>query len=76
VARYEVTDESKGFPFLDFVSRSAFNMFSLVMYWESPRTTNSCAVNTKDLNFVKSSQATFNLTGWLLVNPLAEMGKS
>jgi hypothetical protein len=72
VARYEVT-ESKGIPFSDFVSRSAFNMFSSVMYGESPRTTDSCAIDTKDLDFVKSSQATFNLTGRLLVNPLKKI---
>jgi hypothetical protein len=72
MARYEVT-ESKGIPFLDFVSHSAFNMFSSVMYGESLCTTDSCAVNPKDLNFVKSSQATFNLTGRLLVNSLEKI---
>jgi hypothetical protein len=72
VAGYEVT-ESKNVAFADFVSRAAFDMFSSVMYGESPRTTDSVVVDPKDLVFVTSSQTAFELTGRLLVNPLEKI---
>ena len=72
MAGYEVT-ESKNVAFADFVSRAAFDMFSSVMYGESPRTTDSGVVDPKDLVFVTSSQTAFELTGRLLVNPLEKI---
>ena len=72
MAGYEVT-ESKNVAFADFVSRAAFDMFSSVMYGESPRTTDSVVVDPKDLTFVTSSQTAFELTGRLLVNPLEKI---
>ena len=72
MAGYEVA-ESKNVAFADFVSRAAFDMFSSVMYGESPRTTDSVVVDPKDLVFVTSSQTAFELTGRLLVNPLEKI---
>jgi hypothetical protein len=42
VAGYEVT-EQKNIEFVDFISRSSFDMFTTVMYGKSPQTTNSAA---------------------------------
>lgn len=72
MAGYEVT-ERENIAFADFLSRSAFDMFSSVMYGESPRTTDGDVVDPADLEFVTSSQAAFELTGKLLFNPLEKI---
>ncbi len=69
MAGYEVS-ERRNIAFADFLSRSAFDMFSSIMYGESPRTTDGDIVDPADLEFVTSSQAAFELTGKLLFNPL------
>ncbi|KAL3781325.1 hypothetical protein ACHAW5_007179 [Stephanodiscus triporus] len=73
VAGYEVTERVDNIAFEDFLSRSAFDMFSSVMYGESPRTTDSDVVDPADLEFVTSTQAAFELTGRLLFNPLEKV---
>ena len=65
--------ERKNVAFADFISRSAFDMFSSVMYGESPRTTDSNVVDPRDLVFVTSSQTAFELTGRLIINPLEKI---
>lgn len=72
VAGYEVT-ETKNIAFVDFVSRSAFDLFSAVMYGESPQTTDSMVSDSKDIEFVKSTQNAFDLTGEVLTNPFEKV---
>ncbi|KAL7533470.1 hypothetical protein ACHAWF_004521 [Thalassiosira exigua] len=73
VAGREVMEE--GHAFVDFVSRSAFDLFSTVMYGESPRTTDGRASNQEDLEFVRSTQRAFDATGSLISDPLNELFK-
>mmetsp|Transcript_29474 Transcript_29474/g.53472 ORF Transcript_29474/g.53472 Transcript_29474/m.53472 type:complete len:376 (+) Transcript_29474:99-1226(+) len=72
VAGYEVI-ERKNITFVDFVSRSAFDMFTAVMYGESPQTTDSRVADPTDIEFVQASQTAFDLTGELIANPLAKV---
>mmetsp|Transcript_27082 Transcript_27082/g.49898 ORF Transcript_27082/g.49898 Transcript_27082/m.49898 type:complete len:364 (+) Transcript_27082:153-1244(+) len=72
VAGYEVT-ERKNVAFIDFISRSAFDMFTAVMYGESPQTTDSRVADPTDIEFVQASQTAFDLTGELIANPLAKV---
>jgi len=72
VAGYEVT-EQKNIAFVDFISRSSFDMFTAVMYGESPRTTNSRVADPDDVEFVRSSQAAFDLTGEMITNPFEKV---
>ena len=72
VAHYEVT-ESKNLKFEDFISRSAFDMFSAVMYGTSAQTTDSYKADEVDIEFVKASQRAFDLTGQVLSNPLEKL---
>jgi len=69
VAGYEVT-EQKNIAFVDFISRSAFDMFASMMYGESPQTTDSAVADPKDIEFVRASQIAFDLTGEIITNPL------
>jgi len=84
VAMYEISgsddddnssnnSNSKKVPFVDFVSRSAFDMFYTVMYGESPQTTNSAKVKPEDIEFVKSAKTAFDLTGVMLTNPFEKV---
>jgi len=61
VAGYEVT-ERKNVAFIDFISRSAFDMFTAVMYGESPQTTDSRVDDPTDTEFMQASQTAFDLT--------------
>jgi len=72
VAGYETT-ETKNVEFVDFISRAAFDMFTAVMYGESPQTTNSKAALEKDIEFVQASQKAFDITGALMTNPLEKV---
>ena len=72
VAGYEIT-ESKNIAFVDFLSRSAFDMFYTIMYGESPCTTDSSIVNPGNIDFVTSSQNAFDLTGQLITNPMEKI---
>jgi len=72
VAGYEVT-EQKNIEFVDFISRSSFDMFTTVMYGKSPQTTNSEVATTKDIEFVISTSQAFDLTGEVLTNPLEKV---
>lgn len=59
--------------FVDFLSRSAFDMFTAVMYGESPQTTNNNVASKEDIEFVRASQSAFDVTGRLLSNPLDKL---
>lgn len=72
VAGYEVT-EKKNIDFVDFISRAAFDMFTAVMYGESPQTTNSAFALSEDIEFVQASQTAFDITGVLMTNPLEKV---
>lgn len=72
MAGYEIT-ESKNIAFVDFLSRSAFDMFYAIMYGESPCTTDSSIVNPGNIDFVTSSQNAFDLTGQLIINPMEKI---
>lgn len=72
VAGYEIT-QKQNIEFVDFISRAAFDMFTAVMYGESPQTTNSEVALNKDVEFVKASQAAFDITGVLITNPLEKV---
>ena len=72
VAGYEVT-EQKNIAFVDFISRSAFDLFTCVMYGTSPQTTDSTVAKKEDIEFVKATQTAFDLTGELTTNPLEKM---
>ena len=75
VAKYELSgvDNPKKVKFVDFMSRSAFDMFYTVMYGENPETTNSKRVKMEDLEFVRSTKMAFDLTGVILMNPLEKV---
>lgn len=73
VAGYETTEKEDKIAFVDFVSRAAFDMFTAVMYGESPQTTNSRKASREDIEFVQASQRAFDVTGALLTNPLAKV---
>ena len=75
VAGYEVSKKKK-VEFVDFISRSAFDMFAAAMYGESPQTTDSTKVTPEDLEFVSSTQESFDLTGELMLNPLEKVFES
>mmetsp|Transcript_24753 Transcript_24753/g.40568 ORF Transcript_24753/g.40568 Transcript_24753/m.40568 type:complete len:340 (-) Transcript_24753:704-1723(-) len=75
VAGYEVT-EQKNIAFVDYISRAAFDMFSAVMFGESPQTTDSTVAVPEDIEFVKATQAAFDLTGVVMTNPLEKVFKS
>jgi len=60
----------------DFLSRAAFDMFSAVLYGESPHTTNSRLVSPQDLEFVVATQRAFDITGQLMTNPIHKFLKS
>lgn len=72
MAGYEVT-ERKNIAFVDFISRSAFDLFSAVMYGESPQTTDSRVADDEDIEFVAATQTAFELTGEILTNPLEKV---
>lgn len=77
VAGYEISGNDNNMDqkvkFVDFISRSAFDMFYSVMYGESPQTTNSAQVKPEDIEFVKASKTAFDLTGVMLTNPLEKI---
>ena len=75
VAEYEISGpgNTNKVKFVDFVSRSAFDMFYSVMYGENPQTTNSAQVKSEDLEFVKSAKTAFDLTGVMLTNPFEKV---
>ena len=75
VAYREVT-QAQTIDFSDFVSRSAFDMFSTVLYGSSPQTTDSTKATHEDLEFVRAAQNAFDITGYLLTNPLEKIFKS
>ena len=71
VAMHEITTQEV--KFVDFVSRSAFDMFYTVMYGKSPQTTNTAQANPQDIEFVKSAKTAFDLTGIMLTNPMEKV---
>jgi len=71
VAMHEINTQQV--KFVDFVSRSAFDMFYTVIYGHSPQTTNSAQANPQDIEFVKSAKTAFDLTGVMMTNPLEKM---
>lgn len=72
VAGREVTEE-KTLHISDFWSRAAFDMFSAIMYGESPETTDSRKATEEDIEFVKASKKAFDITGTLMTNPLEKV---
>lgn len=69
VAGKEVT-ETKSLHITEFLSRAAFDMFSAVLYGESPETTNTDKADPDDIAFVEATKRAFDITGNLLTNPL------
>jgi len=69
VAGKEVT-ETKNLHVSDFLSRAAFDMFSTVLYGESPQTVNTDKATPEDIAFVSATKRAFDITGSLLTNPL------
>jgi len=72
VAGREVT-ETKNLHISDFLSRAAFDMFSAVLYGESPETTDSFKAKSEDIEFVSATKRAFDITGFLLSNPLEKV---
>ena len=72
VAMHEINTQQQ-VTFVEFVSRAAFDMFSTVIYGQSPQTTNSAQAKPQDIEFVKSAKTAFDLTGVMLTNPLEKM---
>merc|ERR1719491_90862 len=70
IAGREVSIEKKMEFGTDFISRAAFDMFSAVLYGESPQTTNSRLASPQDVEFVVAAQHAFDITGQLMTNPL------
>lgn len=62
--------------FEDFISRMAFDMFSSVVYGESPKTVDGNNVDKEDLNFVTTSQKAFSLSGQMMLDPMAKTFKT
>merc|ERR1712224_109816 len=75
VAEREVT-QTKNIEFVDFISRSAFDMFSTVMYGSSPQTTDSEVASPQDVEFVLAAQRAFDITGNLITNPMEKFFES
>ena len=78
VAGHEVAVVSSGHKknnvqFVDFITRSAFDMFASAMYGESPQTTDSTKATPEDMEFVSSAQQSFDLTGELMLNPFEKV---
>jgi cytochrome P450 len=65
--------EANNIGFESFLSRAAFDMFTAVMVGESPGTTDSTVASPEDVEFVKATQAAFDVTGRLLSNPLDQI---
>ena len=72
VAGKEVT-ETKNLHISDFLSRAAFDMFSAVLYGESPETTNTEKAAPEDIEFVKATKKAFDITGTLMTNPMEKI---
>jgi cytochrome P450 len=72
VAGKEVT-ETKNQHFADFLSHAAFDMFSAVLYGESPETTNTDKATPEDVAFVSATKTAFDITGNLIANPLEKV---
>ncbi|KAL3802638.1 hypothetical protein HJC23_011962 [Cyclotella cryptica] len=72
VAGREVS-EAKNIEFVDFLSRAAFDMFTAVMVGQSLQTTDNSVASPEDIEFVKATQAAFDVTGRLLSNPLDKL---
>ena len=71
VAGREVNEGKLSFE--DFISRMAFDMFSAVLFGESPRTVDSDNADPDDIEFVKNTQKAFDITGALMSNPLEKV---
>jgi len=72
IAGKEVT-ETKSLHISEFLSRAAFDMFSAVLYGESPETTNTEKATAEDIEFVKATKQAFDITGFLMTNPLEKI---
>jgi len=72
VAGREVTEE-KTLEISDFWSRAAFDMFSAIIYGESPQTTDSRKATAEDIEFVIASKKAFDVTGSLVTDPLQKV---
>jgi len=72
VAGREVT-ETKNQHFADFLSHAAFDMFSAVLYGESPETTDTDKATPEDIAFVSATKTAFDITGNLMTNPLEKV---
>lgn len=72
IAGKEVT-ETKNLHISEFLSRAAFDMFAAVLYGESPETTNTEKATAEDIEFVKATKQAFDITGFLMTNPLEKI---
>lgn len=75
VAGREVT-ETRRLSMADFLSRAAFDMFSAILYGESPETTDTRKAAPEDVAFVSATKRAFDITGALTTNPLEKMFES
>jgi cytochrome P450 len=75
VAGREVT-ETKNQHMADFLSHAAFDMFSAVLYGESPETTDTVKATPEDIAFVSATKTAFDITGKLMTNPLEKVFES
>ena len=73
ISRVAGREVGKNIEFEHFLSRAAFDMFTAVMVGTSPQTTDSTVATKEDIEFVKATQAAFDVTGRLLSNPLDQM---
>jgi cytochrome P450 len=71
-AAREVTHE-QNLSFEDFISRAAFDMFSAVVLGEAAYTTDSTIASEEDVDFVRSTQTAFDITGALIASPLDKL---
>eukprot|EP00592_Proboscia_alata_P001234 CAMPEP_0194372104 /NCGR_PEP_ID=MMETSP0174-20130528/20411_1 /TAXON_ID=216777 /ORGANISM="Proboscia alata, Strain PI-D3" /LENGTH=606 /DNA_ID=CAMNT_0039150421 /DNA_START=363 /DNA_END=2183 /DNA_ORIENTATION=- len=62
--------------FEQFISRMAFDMFSAVMFGESPDTVDGDNLKAEDKQFVDDAQKAFTMSGILMLSPLEKVFKS
>jgi len=62
--------------FEDFIARMAFDMFSSVVYGESPKTVDGDNVSKDELDFVTTTQKAFALMGQMVLDPMAKKFKT
>lgn len=65
-----------GSMFDDFLSRLAFDMFSSVLYGQSPGTVDSTRATAEDNLFLRNTQRAFDTTGALTTDPIKKLFKT